>query len=235
VTRLEIAFLVCLALYVLFALMTNPRRAADQRDQTTTAGVLLQSPLFVLACWLGWRHGVFSRDWVSPFPILAGLALGHVVFAASLCLTHRDLGAAWRVLLDLRGVARHVRDHPDTLFRVLGVAVSEEVIYRGAAQPLLMTRLGHAPLAILLVALAFAVVHWHFFRNPPLQSAEFFGFSVLLGALYYATGSIMLVVVIHAVRNVEIAHLEHCIELEEESGKPGADLPPQAARPPHLA
>lgn len=229
-------FLALLGCYIAYALATNPRRGPEQKDQATTLGVAIQAPLFLLACWHGLGQGLFSRDWISPPAILLGLAAGHATFAASLLATHRDWRAAWEHLLGVRAFAGFLRDHPDTLMRTFAVAVSEEIIYRGAAQPLLHALTGSAAAAIVLVAAAFSVVHWHFFRNPPAQSAEFAAFSLLLGALYYATGSIMLAVVVHTVRNGAIAYLEHRIALEEQSGDAAArDLPGQAAPPPRHA
>jgi membrane protease YdiL (CAAX protease family) len=225
------AFLILFGLYLLYALVTNPRRDAQTQSRPSTAGFLLQTPLFVLACGYGAAHGVFSRDWFSPLSIGLGLLGGHAVFALSLLVTHRNTREIAGHIGDLAGFGRFVREHPDTLFRLLLVSISEEMIYRATAQPLLSAWIGHPAAGIALVAAAFAMVHWHFFRNPPLQSLEFAGFSVLLGALYYATGSIMLVIVIHTVRNLEIAYLEYLIDLEEQ-GDPGA-IPAQAS--PHIA
>lgn len=230
-TGVRTAFLSVFALYLLYALVSNPRRDTETQGNPSTLGVALQTPLFALACWYGAGHGLFSRDWVSPLSIAFGLLGGHIVFGLSLLVTHRNLGEIAGHLGDVSGFGRFVRDHPDTLFRLLLVSISEEVIYRGTAQPILMDWLGHAAAGIAVVAGAFAVVHWHFFRNPPLQSLEFAGFSLLLGALYYATGSIMLVVVIHTVRNLEIAYLEYLIDLEEQ----GAPLATPAQAAPHLA
>lgn len=230
-TGVSQAFLVLFGLYLLYALATNPRRESQLQGAPSTPGFLLQTPLFALACWYGAAHGVFSRDWFSPLSIGLGLLGGHLVFALSLLVTHRNTREIAGHIGDLTGFGRFVRDHPDALFRLLLVSISEELIYRATAQPLLSEWIGHAGAGIVVVAAAFAVVHWHFFRNPPLQSLEFVGFSLLLGALYYATGSIMLVIVIHTVRNLEIAYLEHLIDLEEQ-GESSA-LPAQAS--PHQA
>ena len=48
-----------------------------------------------------------------------------------------------------------------------------------------------------------------------MQSAEFVGFAVLLGALYYLTQSLSLVVVVHTLRNLEIVYLEYLIKVDE--------------------
>lgn len=230
-TGVQSAFLGIFALYLVYALVSNPRRDTETQSTPSPLGVALQTPLFALACWYGADHGLFTRDWISPLSLAVGLIGGHIVFGLSLLVTHRNLGEIAGHLGDITGFGRFVRDHPDTLFRLLLVSISEEVIYRGTAQPILMDGLGHAAAGIAAVAAAFAVVHWHFFRNPPLQSLEFAGFSLLLGALYYSTGSILLVIVIHTVRNLEIAYLEYLIDLEEQ----GAHRATPAQAAPHVA
>jgi membrane protease YdiL (CAAX protease family) len=68
---------------------------------------------------------------------------------------------------------------------------------------------------ILAVAAAFVVVHKHFFENTWHISLEFVIFALLLGGLYFWTGSFILVMVIHALRDIEIAYLEYLIKVEE--------------------
>jgi membrane protease YdiL (CAAX protease family) len=99
--------------------------------------------------------------------------------------------------------------------RFLAVSVGEEMIYRVTAQTLAIAVTKSPAAGILAVALVFSVVHRHFFRNETGQSLEFAVFAILLGVLYYWTGSLILVVVVHAVRNTEIAYLEHVLQLEE--------------------
>ena len=59
------------------------------------------------------------------------------------------------------------------------------------------------------------MVHAHFFRNSLTQSVEFVMFALLLGVLYWLTGSLIFVIAIHAIRNIEIAYLEFLGKLEE--------------------
>ena len=58
-------------------------------------------------------------------------------------------------------------------------------------------------------------MHKHFFENTRAVSVEFCAFGLLLGVLYYWTQSFVLVVVIHAMRDIEIAYLEYLIKVEE--------------------
>ncbi|HQE84626.1 MAG TPA: CPBP family intramembrane metalloprotease, partial [Candidatus Hydrogenedentes bacterium] len=95
------------------------------------------------------------------------------------------------------------------------VAITEEIIYRATAQSSFVSLLGHAWAGIVLTAVLFSVVHAHFFRNSFSQSLEFVLFAVLIGVLYWSTGSLIFVIAIHAIRNIEIAYIEFLGKLEE--------------------
>jgi len=105
------------------------------------------------------------------------------------------------------------------MMRFFSVAVVEEIIYRAAAQPLLMDLPGGAWTAILATALLFSLVHDHVYHNTPAGSAEFLAFALLLGLLYHVTGSLTLVIMIHVMRNLESVYLEYLV-LVDETGDP---------------
>ena len=174
-----------------------------------------QTPLFLLACYLGAQEGVFSRQLVNPLYIGMGLLAGHLIFVLSLLVTHRSWEDAQSHLLDLGGVWNFTVENPVVLYRFLTVAVAEELIWRVGAQPLLIDITGSPTVGIIVVAVAFAVVHRHFFQNSPGVSFEFLVFSLLLGGMFYWTGSLILVIVVHAVRDIEIAYLEYAIKVQE--------------------
>lgn len=236
----ETAFLVLLAVYAVYATYRNRlvQRADSphpplntvlfavppfvvaclsalkpRRKREIVAGYL-QFILFALACLLGMGHAVYTRRLVSPVDIALGLLAGHLVFGASLLITQRSFREAFLHLADFRPIWSFAVENPSVLMQYISVSVAEELIYRVAAQPALAALTGHPWLAILVVAGVFCVVHEHFFKNPPEQSAEFFGFALLLGVLYYLTGSLILVIVIHAMRNIEIAFLEELLLVE---------------------
>jgi len=220
----SLAFLVLFVMYVVHAVMAHRREDAERSRFTKIAGLLLQTPLFGIACYFAARQGVFSRHLVSPPHIGAGLLAGHLIFGISLLVTHRSCRAAAIQFFDLSPLWRFIVDNPPMLMRFLGVSAGEELIYRVAAQPLVIENTDSRIIGILIVAGAFSVVHRHFLSNPPGQSIEFAGFAILIGVLYYWTGSLILVLVIHAVRNIEIAYLEQIVKTEElDSDTPGAN------------
>ena len=206
----SLLFLFFLALHVAHCLVVNRRVDAktDPHSIHSPLTVLTQVPLYALACWIGYRYGLFTRDLVSPGYIVLGLALGHIVFCGSSFVLHRSLHAVWELFIDLRDIGRFMIESPFVLSRFVTVAFSEELIYRGVAQTLLIDTFGSPLLGITIAAVVFSVVHQHFFKNSPVVSIEFFGFALLMGGIYWWSGSLILVMAIHGIRDVEIAYLE---------------------------
>ncbi len=211
---MKTAFFLLLGGYVLWTMFSAGllRRGRDGRLDPVAA--LFQTPLAVLACVYAAREGLLSRALVFPPAWLLGLALGHALFALSVILTHGVVRDAWAHFLDLGGIARFTAGHPAVLARFVGISLTEEIIYRGAAQSLLAGLPGGPWTAVPAVAVLFALVHDHFYRNSRRESAEFLLFALTLGLLYHVTGSLAVVIVVHTVRNMESACLEYRALLE---------------------
>ena len=245
-----IVFVVLLVLHILHAILIKARtNSAEEKPHVLTTlvmsvapfvviccsgvrrvtprltfAVFAQTALLVVACYLGARQGVFSRQLVSPVYIGIGLLAGHLIFGLSLLATQHSIRDAAVHFVDFGSIWEFTVESPAVLMQFITVGIAEELIYRVGAQPLLIQWTGSAFGGIVLVALGFSCAHEHFFKNPFRQSVEFFGFSLLLGGLYYFTGSLILVIVIHAVRNIEIAFLEYLIRVEESGGEEQAAL-----------
>ena len=204
------------------AVGASPEGTTVPNVPLTPISALIHAPLFVMACYYGLGEGAWSRQLVSPLYIGLGLALGHIIFALSLALVHCSVREGAEILVDVRDLWRFMWDSPFVLSRFLTVAVSEEVVWRVAAQPLMIVVLagflgttGGAVAGIGIVAVLFAVTHEHFFKNTRSVNIEFLLFSISLGWLYYATSSLALVIIIHAIRDIEIAYLEYCVKWGE--------------------
>lgn len=220
-------FLILLAVHVVHALLINRRHVQGQKDISVRAAFATQTPAFLLACYFGYENGILDRAIVAPWWIAAGILGGHIVFCISLLVTHGSPRDAASMLKDVNGLWDYTADHPEVMFRFLGVGIAEEIIWRVGAQPILAEMTGIVWVGIVLAAVGFAVVHKHFFMNPPLVSMEFIAFALLLGVVFYITQSFTLVMLIHAVRDIEIAYLEHVIETERPDHE--EQLPAQAA------
>lgn len=220
VSTLFLAFLVA---HILVSLVTNRYQPGPQpTGRARLWHILLQGPLFWLAISVGWEQGIFSRQLVSPLYISIGLVAGHLIFGFSLLATHLSWRDALSHLFDFGPLWNFTMDSPVVLTRFLGVAVAEELIWRVAAQAILIDHFrqwfpesGAVAAGILLVAAGFVVVHKHFFENTWYISLEFVVFAALIGVLYHWTGSFILVVAVHALRDIEIAYLEYLIKVDE--------------------
>lgn len=209
------AFTGLLAAYLLWSLYTV--RRGPKAGRFDPAAFALQAPLFLLAFIYCARGELFTRALVNPAAWILGIVLGHLVFALSLLITHGVWRDALAHFLDLRGLGGFLAEHPVILGRFFCVAATEEIIYRGAAQPLLAGWPGGFWLSIPLTALLFSMVHDHFFRNGITAAAEFLLFALALGILYHLTGSLALVILVHVTRNLESVYLEY-VALVDETG-----------------
>jgi membrane protease YdiL (CAAX protease family) len=77
------------------------------------------------------------------------------------------------------------------------VAAKEEVLYRGALQNLLEQRVGPW-VAIAISNVIFVAYHYGTLPFTPLNTAEWFLAGVVLGALYLASGSLLVAISVHA-------------------------------------
>jgi membrane protease YdiL (CAAX protease family) len=214
-------FLGLIVAYLCLSLYQNRRDEDPGKERPSVPGYVIQSLLFLFACYYAWTTGVIGRELVHPGYIILGLIVGHIVFALSCVVTQGSLYYLKGHVLNLAPLRAFYKENPDLILRIGSIAFCEEIIYRVAAQPLAIEATSSALLGVLLVAVAFSVIHWHFFRNSVLESAEFVGFALLLGVLYYVTENLTFVVLVHAVRNLEIVFLEYLVELEE-TGDPEA-------------
>jgi membrane protease YdiL (CAAX protease family) len=207
------------ACFFLWLLLRQVQKKAQDGEEMGLAarffyvlGGMLQTALLGLSCYVAYENGVLGRSLFTPGWVILGAVAGHGVFGVSLCFSHRSLDSLKSIvcyLADIRPLARFAAKAPQQLFACVDVSLMEELIYRVAVQGAIIALLGNPVLAIGIVAVVFSVVHRHFFYNHVVDSIEFLVFSVLLGALYYWTGSLMLVVMIHTVRNFEIVYFDH--------------------------
>jgi len=212
-------FLLWMLLYLAHALYSNRNR---ETERIVKGGGLLmaavQFPLAAMSVYYALVFDALNRDLLNLPVFILGLLCGQLMFAVSLLATHQNARDTLAHLCDFAGFWRFLKRNPDIIMRFASVSVMEELIYRVAAQNILFFLTGRPALSILLVAAAFAVVHWHFFRNPPVQSLEFAGFSVFLGAAYYFGGSLLFVIVVHTLRNLNIVYVEYLLKEEELGG-----------------
>jgi len=231
-----VVFMCFLALHVVHSLISN-RRGGDggqlSHERPNPFMLLSQTPMFLIACFLAFEAGLISRALLSPAYFGLGLIAGLLIFCGSVLLIHASVLGAIEVFSHGLRMVRFTLDCPAVLSRFITVAFAEELIYRGVAQPIVIAWTGSAWIGILVIAFLFAIVHHHFFRNSWRVSSEFLAFGIVLGWLYWFTGSLLFVMVIHAVRDIAIAYLEFEEKMEETGGdwEAAADAIDAAYRP----
>ncbi len=217
-------------LFVLLLIRQIRRKTDTEGEMGLAAGTsyllggLLQTALLGVACYIAYQENALGRSLFSPGWVILGAIVGHGIFGVSLCFSHRSLDSLMgivRYVVDVRPLFRFVAKAPQQLFACIDVSLMEEIIYRVAVQGALIALLGSPAAGIVIAALVFSIVHRHFFYNHVVDSIEFLAFSLLLGVLYYATGSLVLVVMIHTVRNFEIVYFDHAEHpLEQNADSP---------------
>ena len=218
---MTILFFTMLGVHTIHSLAFRNRKAENLSPAHRGFVVVNQSLIFLAAIYLAHDAGLINRALWAPWAIALGVVLGHAIFSLSVVVTHWSFAApksalsdGWELLCDVPGLFRFLKEHPYVLSKYFYVALSEELIWRGVAQPMAIETLGWA-IGIVLIALAFSVVHDHFLRNSTGVSLEFLAFSIAVGGLYYATGSLTIVILVHMLRDVEIAYLEFVVKVHE--------------------
>lgn len=209
--------------YHIIAIARNVRgrEAQSGEKRRRGPGFWLQAPLMATAVWIANDSGVLSRDLVNPLFVALGMAIGYAVHGASLLVTNlsRDYRGLAAGLGEYFGEwarrGRYFTDTPEVFFLLVMNSIVEETIYRGAAQPLLAQATDSPWLAVGVVAVLFSAGHRHFLRGRLIESVEFLLYALLLGSLYHWTGSLILVIVVHTVRNFELHFQKFLIKVEE--------------------
>lgn len=176
---------------------------------------VLQGVVLLCALWWAWHEQLLTRHLWSPLDISLGILLGHGLFFFSLLLTHCRLGDVLRVFMSLREIVQFVAQVPAFCIRMLGLCIVEELVYRVTGQSILIRLLPYEWLAIVLTALAFSLMHGHFFRSGWVSAVEFLLFSLVIGFLYAYTLSVALVVFVHFIRNLESSYLDYHAMLQD--------------------
>lgn len=171
---------VFLAPAVLFAYMAHPRPAE----------------------YLGLRKPGKAIHWLlvplvmlGAMPLLLGLEalMRDITLAGKAQEMQNDTDSAFKALLSMQSFGDFLKT-----FAVLSIvpAICEELLFRGAVMRIIHLRNKRTAVAIAVSALTFAVVHY----NPVGLFAIFFA-GVLLGGIYYLTGSLWLSMLAHFLNN----------------------------------
>lgn len=98
-------------------------------------------------------------------------------------------------------------------------AIGEELVFRGALQNLMIRKFGIRP-GIFITALIFTIIHRQFYNVLPM-----FALSLLLGYVYYLTGSLLTTIAMHLINNALSLFMVYYFGWTDEMTTPEFSLP----------
>jgi membrane protease YdiL (CAAX protease family) len=187
-----------------------PERATKTRSPWLRVFHFSQRPevVFALACValvVSGRAPELVAELIDPVGALIGVGLGVLAFALSLALLEGPRRGVATWLATLHGFVR-VGVPARRLLTLLGRASYEEAFWRGTLQ-VLLARLLPTFAAVACIAGAFTARHVYleYVNRRPRGRARIFEFAVfalILGSSYALSERLIVVVMIHATRNV---------------------------------
>jgi membrane protease YdiL (CAAX protease family) len=175
--------LVAAAIEVAYAIFTRTWLADHYSGVTLELLTTACRAAALVAFFVLFRHLLGTRPnnpKVARHPLL--------IAAIALCLAVPLAVAGWTAPLSVQLVFAATS---------LVVAAKEEVLYRGALQNLLEQRVGPW-VAIAISNVIFVAYHYGTLPFTPQNAAEWFLGGVVLGALYLASGSLLVAISVHA-------------------------------------
>lgn len=173
-------------------------RQLSERDLILNV-YITQAIVLAVACFLLWRQGRLNAElWqASHWSVgLWGLGAGFAVVAIDLALSRLFP----RLMVDDSGINEKLfRNRPlwHIALMTLIIALCEELLFRGALQPVI---------GIYWTSVLFALVHFRYLRQW-LMTVFVFMISLALGAVFIVTGSLIAPAVAHFVIDFTLAVL----------------------------
>ena len=180
---------------------------ASEADESPTwkivLGLAVQATLFtLLGIYLWYESGRPLAEFVEVDgrAIMLGMALGGIMIALAYCVFKGLPTVGERLIRMQAKTYAFLGDRlslPMIVLISIGAGIGEEALFRGGLQTLLTDYIG--PLGAITVASAvFAAIH---LSKPPIM-ALIFAIGVLFGVVYWATGSLLIVMIAHTVYDI---------------------------------
>jgi len=189
-------FLAFLLVYVALAAF------APTGSKLSRGNFVLGNVLVVAGLVLNWQ----AFRGTPPFrPLLIPVALlcGQLLYMVAVLATRLSVKEAVSAALPSANIATTCRKRPLLLAQYCFMVTYEEFLWRATAQRFFADVLTSASVAILITACLFTLLHQKMFDHN-VEKIEFLVFSVVLGLIYYYTASLLFVVLVHAVRDVNV-------------------------------
>jgi membrane protease YdiL (CAAX protease family) len=175
---------------------------APTGSKVSRGNFVLGNILVVAGLVLNWQ----AFRGTPPFrPLLIPIALlcGQLLYMAAVLATKLSIKEAVSAAVPSANIATTCRRSPLLIVQYCFMVTYEEFLWRATAQRFLEDMLANAPAAILVTACLFTLLHQKMLDHN-MEKIEFLVFSVVLGLIYYLTASLLFVVLVHAVRDLNV-------------------------------
>jgi len=175
--------------------------APDTR-RLSRVNLVVRNVLLLLGVALNWQ----AFRGAPPFrPLLIPVALvcGQLLYVGAVLATGLSLREAAHAAIPSPNIAVSFVRHPVLLLQYCFFATFEEFLWRATAQRFLTLLLSSTGIAVVMTALLFTILHTKMFTHD-VEKIEFMVFSLILGLIYHLTASLLFVVLVHLVRDLNI-------------------------------
>lgn len=138
----------------------------------------------------------------NPLWLISGLLTGHLLFFVSLIINRLSLKEALKFSLPFKSIYRYYLSHKLIVRKYFFVSLYEEFLWRGTIQYLL----GSSYLAVTITAFLFTITHVRQRGNNVFEILDLLLFAFLLGLLFFCYQNILFVIILHAIRNINISY-----------------------------
>lgn len=181
--------------------MSRKKMSSETKSWLILHGFFFLLGFIAMVSVKGVHVGVYIGRLFSTSHLLRDVVIGGLT--ALICLVVLEL-VTWLVHEDIPPeIQRWMTEiGPIQGYSIMALtSIGEEWMFRGAVQGLLTLWLGFIP-AILLTSIVFTLLHIQAMKGVPIQLVTTGILSILLGVLFYTTGSLYAPIVLHAVVNV---------------------------------
>ena len=189
-------FLAFLLVYVALAAF------APTGSKLSRGNFVLGNALVVAGIILNW-HAFRGTPPFRPLLIPVALLCGQLLYMAAVLATKRSVKEALSAAIPSANIAITCQRRPLLMMQYCFMVTYEEFLWRATAQRFFGDVLTSAPGAILITACLFTLLHQKMFSFN-MERMEFFVFSVVLGLIYHLTASLLFVVLVHAMRVINV-------------------------------
>ena len=170
-----------------------------RRIQRLIPWIALAIEVCIIAAMGRWKL-LFSVNNLDPFFLILSPILGTFLFYISLLINRLSFREATKYTFPFAHILRFYATHLNRLGHYILVSLREELLWRATVQ----YAMGNSPLAVVITALLFTVIHIRSNKVNLLELSDFMIFSLFLGFVFWRYENLVFVILIHTIRNMNL-------------------------------